>query len=88
MARAPVPVMSLRELFVWGSALRRHPVDRRTPQIGSSCGRGDPANGMFAGMRTLRTPDERFHELVEFPYRPEHCEVAGVVVRFLAAMDA
>jgi haloalkane dehalogenase len=30
---------------------------------------------MFAGMQTLRTPDERFDELVEFPYRPEYCEV-------------
>jgi haloalkane dehalogenase len=30
---------------------------------------------MFADMQTLRTPEERFAELVEFPYRPEYCEV-------------
>ena len=26
-------------------------------------------------MQILRTPDERFAELVEFPYRPKYCEV-------------
>jgi haloalkane dehalogenase len=30
---------------------------------------------MFAAMRTLRTPDQRFSELFEFPYRPGYCEI-------------
>ena len=30
---------------------------------------------MFAAMRILRTPDERFSELSEFAYRPEYCEI-------------
>jgi haloalkane dehalogenase len=32
-------------------------------------------SGMFAFMRTLRTPDERFRNLPEFPYAPNYCEV-------------
>src|SRR3954464_3833807 len=28
-------------------------------------------------MRLLRTPDSRFNDLPEFPYRPNYCEVAG-----------
>jgi len=31
---------------------------------------------MFAIMRTLRTPDERFQNLPEFPYAPNYCEVS------------
>ena len=30
---------------------------------------------MFAVMRTLRTPDERFQNLPEFPYAPNYCEI-------------
>jgi haloalkane dehalogenase len=30
---------------------------------------------MFATMQTLRTPDERFPELPEFPYTPRYCEI-------------
>jgi haloalkane dehalogenase len=32
-------------------------------------------NGMFADMQTLRTPDERFANLPEFPYAPRYCEI-------------
>lgn len=31
---------------------------------------------MFAVVRTLRTPDERFHDLPEFPFAPNYCEVS------------
>jgi hypothetical protein len=31
---------------------------------------------MFAVRRTLRTPDERFQDLPEFPYAPNYCEVS------------
>jgi haloalkane dehalogenase len=31
---------------------------------------------MFAGMQTLRTPDDRFDDLPEFPYAPRYCEVS------------
>jgi haloalkane dehalogenase len=31
---------------------------------------------MFAGMQTLRTPDDRFDNLPEFPYEPRYCEVS------------
>jgi pimeloyl-ACP methyl ester carboxylesterase len=30
---------------------------------------------MFAAMRILRTPEERFSELSEFAYHPEYCEI-------------
>jgi haloalkane dehalogenase len=30
---------------------------------------------MFASMQTLRTADERFADLPEFPYSPNYCEV-------------
>ena len=30
---------------------------------------------MFAGMQTLRTPDERFDDVPDFPYAPRYCEV-------------
>lgn len=30
---------------------------------------------MFAGMQTLRTPDECFADLPEFPYTPRYCEI-------------
>jgi haloalkane dehalogenase len=30
---------------------------------------------MFANMQTLRTPDERFAELPEFPYRPQYSDI-------------
>jgi haloalkane dehalogenase len=30
---------------------------------------------MFAGMQTLRTPDEHFADLPEFPYSPRYCEI-------------
>jgi haloalkane dehalogenase len=30
---------------------------------------------MFSSMQTLRTPDERFADLAEFPYPPNYCEV-------------
>ena len=33
------------------------------------------ANGKFAAMRILRTPEERFSELSGFAYRPEYCEI-------------
>jgi hypothetical protein len=35
----------------------------------------DLPNGMFAGMQTLRTPDEHFADLPEFPYSPRYCEI-------------
>jgi len=31
---------------------------------------------MFAGMQTLRTPDDRFDDLPGFPYAPRYCEVS------------
>lgn len=31
---------------------------------------------MFAGMQSLRTPDERFDDVPEFPYPPSYCEVS------------
>jgi len=31
---------------------------------------------MFAGMQTLRTPDDRFDDLPEFPYAPRYCEIS------------
>jgi haloalkane dehalogenase len=31
---------------------------------------------MFAVMRTLRTPAERFRNLPEFPYAPNYCDVS------------
>lgn len=31
---------------------------------------------MFAGMQTLRTPDERFSDLPEFPYQPSYSEIS------------
>jgi haloalkane dehalogenase len=31
--------------------------------------------GMFASMHSLRTPDERFADLPEFPYAPRYCEL-------------
>lgn len=33
------------------------------------------SSGIFTGVQILRTPDERFVELPEFPYTPEYCEV-------------
>jgi haloalkane dehalogenase len=32
--------------------------------------------GMFAAMQSLRTPEERFADLPEFPYAPRYCELA------------
>ncbi len=31
---------------------------------------------MFAGMQTLRTPDDRFDDVPDFPYVPRYCEVS------------
>src|ERR1700741_43997 len=31
---------------------------------------------MFTGMQTLRTPDDRFDNLAEFPYAPRDCELS------------
>src|ERR1700737_2182846 len=31
---------------------------------------------MFTLMQTLRTPDDRFNDLPEFPYAPSYCEVS------------
>ncbi len=31
---------------------------------------------MFCDMQTLRTPDERFERLPEFPYAPNYCDIA------------
>jgi haloalkane dehalogenase len=38
--------------------------------------RGGYTSGMFPAMQTLRTPDERFADLPEFPYTPRYCDIA------------
>jgi hypothetical protein len=40
--------------------------------------------GMFATMQILRTADEHFGRLPEFPYLPRYCEHPSRQVRFLA----
>jgi haloalkane dehalogenase len=45
---------------------------------------------MFADMQTLRTPGERFDDLLEFPYAPRYCEVPdddGGVLRVAWVQD-
>ena len=45
---------------------------------------------MFTSMQTLRTPDDRFTDLPEFPYAPSYCEVAdddGGVLRIAWIQD-
>jgi haloalkane dehalogenase len=45
---------------------------------------------MFADMQTLRTPDDRFEDLPEFPYAPRFCEVPddeGGVLRVAWVQD-
>jgi hypothetical protein len=39
---------------------------------------GRVPKGVFATMQTLRTPDERFANLPEFPYPPKYCEISQV----------
>jgi haloalkane dehalogenase len=45
---------------------------------------------MFAGMQTLRTPDDRFENVPEFAYSPRYCEVSddeGGVLRVAWVQD-
>ena len=60
MVRAPPADMRLREIFA--EALMKG--TRANPQ--GVCSRN---------MQTLRTPDERFANIPEFPYAPKYCEI-------------